>query len=175
MLLLNLLLALAWLLLTGQFTPVNFIFGYIVGFVMLRLFWQAVGAESINGETPRYFRKVRQVIVFVGFFLWELWKANLRVAADVLRLQPRMQPAIVAVPLDRCTDEEVTLLANLITLTPGTLSVDVAESDGENGATGCGRTLFVHAMHAGRTPEEIAQFRQDLKNTFERHVQEVMR
>jgi len=169
MFLLNILLALAWVVLTGQFTPVNFLFGFVAGFIVLRLAWRAVWSE--NAQIPGYFRKVNQVIAFVGFFLWELWKANLRVAADVLRPRPRMEPAIVAVPLDACSDEEATLLANMITLTPGTLSLEVTGGDGQGG----GRTLFVHAMHAGDTVAAIERFRQEIKTDYERHVQEVMR
>jgi multicomponent Na+:H+ antiporter subunit E len=154
MFLLNILLALAWVALTGQFSPTNFIIGFSLGYVLLWLGQQATGPST-------YFKKVRQVIGFTFFFLWELIKANLRVAYDVVTPRHYMRPGVVAVPLDLETDAEISLLANLITLTPGTLSLDVSPDR---------RTLYVHAMHI----EDFDQFRQDIKTGFERRVQEVM-
>ncbi len=70
--------------------------------------------------------------------------------------------AIVAIPLDAKTDREITLLANLITLTPGTLSLDVSEDR---------RFLYVHAMFV----EDVESFRDSIKNGFERRLLELMR
>lgn len=66
-------------------------------------------------------------IRFRGYFLWQLLLSNLRVAYDVITPRLYMRPGILAVPLDAEIDLEITLLANLITLTPGTLSLDVSE------------------------------------------------
>ncbi len=169
MFVLHLLLALAWLLLTGVFTPVNFAFGLLAAYGVLWFCWRAVVPEP-QGARLGYFRKVGQVLAFGLFFVWELILANLRVAIDVLR--PRMQfaPAVVAVPLRDFSDAETVMLANLITLTPGTLSLDVRD-DPPHG----GRILYVHAMHGGRTQAVIDRFRQQLQQNFGRRVQEVMR
>lgn len=96
--------------------------------------------------------------------------ANLRVAADVLRPQPKMEPALVTVSLRDFTDSEVTMLANFVTLTPGTLSLDVGPPD-EKG----NRELIVHAMHVGRTETDIQRFREQLQQQYAKRVQEVMR
>lgn len=151
---LNILLALAWVALTGQFTPTNFIIGYGLGYVLLWLVQRAAGPST-------YFKKVRQVIGFTLFFLWELILANLRVAYDVITPQHHMRPGVVAIPLDIKTAAEITLLANLITLTPGTLSLDVSADRS---------TLYVHAMHI----DDTERFRQDIKEGYERRVQEVL-
>jgi multicomponent Na+:H+ antiporter subunit E len=155
MFLLNILLGLAWIALTGQFTPVNFLFGLVLGYLTLWLGQRAVGPSH-------YFAKVLQSIRFVGFFLWELLKANLRVTYDVLTPRHHMRPGVIAIPLSVHTDEEITLLANLITLTPGTLSLDVSADR---------RVLYVHAMYV----ENVEQFRREIKEGFEKRLQEVWR
>lgn len=154
MFLLNILLALAWIGLTGQFTVENFVVGFGLGFVLLWLSQRMVGRSV-------YFRKVLQILNFITFFIWELILANLRVAYDVVTPRHYMRPGVVAIPLDVTGDAEIVLLANLITLTPGTLSLDISEDR---------RTLYVHAMHI----DDLEQFRRDIKEGFERRVQEVL-
>jgi len=68
----------------------------------------------------------------------------------------------VRVPLDAKTDLEITLLANLISLTPGTLSLDVSEN---------GEFLFVHTMYV----HDKEEFIHSVKNGFERKVLELLR
>ena len=170
MVLLNLLLAVAWLLLTGQFTPLNFIFGLIVAYGVLWLFWRAVAPAAGALEQPSYFRKVGQIVSFALFFIWELIVANVRVALDVLRPRMQFEPAVVAVPLQAYSDAEATLLANFLTLTPGTLSLDIVDAQNQGA-----RTLYVHAMHAGATQDAIDRFRAQVQKTIARRVEEVMR
>ena len=99
---------------------------------------------------------------FLLFFLKELVVANLKVAAAVLAPAGRLRPAIVAVPLALDRDAEIALLANLITLTPGTLSLDVSPDR---------RTLYVHAM-ATTSPDDL---RREIQQGFERRILEVFR
>lgn len=153
MFLLNILLALAWTALTGQFDPINFMSGFILGYLALWLMQRVVGPSN-------YFKKVYQVISFVLFFVVALVQANLRVAYEVLTLAHTMRPGIVAIPLDVKTDAAITLLANLITLTPGTLSLDVSADR---------RVLYVHTMYV----DDVEQFRREIKEGFERRVMEV--
>ena len=151
--LLNVLLAVAWAALLGAFTGVNLVSGFVLGYIMIWLMQYVMSASS-------YFVKMRQIINFVTLFTWELLVANLRVAYSVLTSQNKMQPAIVAIPLDIQSEAEITLLANMITLTPGTLSLDVSDDR---------RTLYVHGMHV----KDTEAFRQEIKNGFERVVREV--
>lgn len=154
LLLLNVLLALAWGALVGQFDPLNLLFGFLLGYLAL---W--ITARDI---APGYFRKVPMALAFLGFFLWELLQANLRVALTVLSpdLKSRLRPAIIAVPLDLRSPAQITLLANLLTLTPGTLSVDVSNDH---------EVLFVHTLYMS-SPEA---FRREVKEGFERRVKEL--
>jgi len=152
-LLLNVALALVWTLLTGEFTQTNFFFGLLLAFSLLFLLRDVVG-------TTTYCKKVWQVVYFVLYFLWELLIANLHVAYEVITPKLYMHPAIVAVPLDLKKDLEITLLANLITLTPGTLSLEVSEDM---------RTLYVHGMYV----DDVEEFRQSIKQGFEKRVREL--
>jgi len=93
----------------------------------------------------------------LAYFVWELVLANLKVARDVLMPVKRLRPGIVAVPLDLKTDWQITLLSILITLTPGTLSLDVSTDR---------RVLFIHAMHV-TDPEAL---RREIKSGFERRI-----
>ena len=70
-----------------------------------------------------------------------------------------MRPGIVAIPLDIERDIEITLLANMITLTPGTLSIDVSNDK---------RILYVHGMHV----QDLEEFKREIKDGFEKLVQE---
>lgn len=151
-LLLNTVLAFAWAALLGEFTGINLLAGFGIGYVMIWLMQFAIG-------TGDYSRKFFGIIRFISSFLWELVKSNFRVALSVL--QPtRVEPAIVAVPLDLKKDTSIMVLANLITLTPGTLSIDVSDDN---------QVLYIHTMHAG-TPDEV---RREIKEVFEARVREV--
>lgn len=119
-LLLNLILGIIWTLLTGNLHFTNFIQGLIIGYVILFISRNAIAKT-------RYFGRLPKIILFIFYFIKELIIANLKVAADILTIKHRMKPGIIALPLDVKTDLEITLLANLITMTPGTLSIDTSE------------------------------------------------
>jgi multicomponent Na+:H+ antiporter subunit E len=153
----NIFLALVWMALTGTFTFANF----VVGFAISSLTMWLVGSR---GEAA-FIVYISRVFRFAGlffFFLWELLIANLRVAYEVLTPGYQMRAAIIAIPLDAKSDLEITVLANLITLTPGTLSLDVSRDR---------KILYIHAMHV----HDVDKFRNDIKARFERRVMEVFK
>jgi len=147
--LLNILLAIAWTLLTGELIVENFIEGLIIGYIIL---W--ISKSALN--STKYFKKIPTVIGFFFYFIKELIVANLKVAFDILTPKDYMQPGIVAVPLDAETDMEITLLANLITLTPGTLSLDVSTDK---------KVLYIHTLYLDNTEK----FRLEIKNGMEKN------
>jgi len=151
----NLLLALVWTFLTGAATPNTLLEGFAVGYLVLWL------ASPLYG-TSTYFRKFRQAVSFFVFFLQELIIATLRVAYVVVKPRISIRPGIVAVPLDVRTNAEITLLANLITLTPGTLTLDISDDR---------RVMYVHVMDV----DDVDAFRQEIKQGFERRVGELLR
>lgn len=150
----NILLALAWVAVTGEISVYNFAVGFALSFFILFITRRAGGA-------PAYFERTVKLVLFLGFFLKEVIVANLRTARHVLR-PDLIRPGIIAIPLDARTDVEITLLANLITLTPGTLSLDVS-SDRE--------TLYIHSMDVS-DPDAI---RAEIKRGLERRLLEVLR
>ncbi|WP_460879290.1 Na+/H+ antiporter subunit E [Pontibacter rugosus] len=111
-----------------------------------------------------YFRKIPKVVGLSFFFLKELIMANLKIAYDIITPRYFMNPAIIALPLKASTDVEISLLANMLTLTPGSLSVDVSED----------RTkLYVHLLYAA--DENIEDIKLELKNGFEKRILEITR
>jgi multicomponent Na+:H+ antiporter subunit E len=141
-----------WTALTEQFTASNFVLGLVLAHLALRF--------SRGGRAR--IRKTGPALGFAAFFVKEVVISAVRVARDVLTPHPRMRPAIVGVPLDVRTDGQITLLAILITLTPGTLALDVSPDR---------RTLIVHAMFAA----DADQVRHDIKSGFERRILELAR
>lgn len=151
----NLLLALTWIAMSGEFGATNFAIGFALGYLVLLVTRRSTGPSSYFGRTWCFVR-------FVGFYLREVWLANLRVAYDVITPTHHMRPSIVAVPLDVRSDAEITLLANLLTMTPGTLSMDVSDDR---------TTLYVHSMFV----DDPEAFRRGIKDGFERRVIELLR
>ena len=100
--------------------------------------------------------RIVHALGLAAFFAWELVLANFRVAADVLR-GDRIEPAVVAIPLDVTSDGEILLLSILINITPGSVTIDLSDDR---------RTLYVHVMHM-KTAEET---RREIKDGFERRV-----
>lgn len=100
--------------------------------------------------------RIVHALGLAAFFAWELVLANFRVAADVLR-GDRIEPAVVAIPLDVTSDGEILLLSMLINITPGSVTIDLSDDR---------RTLYVHVMHM-KTAEET---RREIKDGFERRV-----
>ena len=151
---LNVLLAMAWVALTGNSDPVNFIEGFVLGYVILWLSRRVYGPSI-------YFSTVPKAIRLIGFTVWELVVASLRVAYLVLSPSMPVRPGIVAIPLDVKSDVAITSLANLISLTPGTLSLDVSDDL---------RVLYIHAMYIEGDPSSV---RREIKAGFEKRVKEV--
>jgi multicomponent Na+:H+ antiporter subunit E len=153
--LMNIMLSLIWIALTGTLSVVNFLFGFALSFLIMWII-------STSQTNRKYFRVIPNIISFVFYFLYELIKANIHVAYDVITPTFYMKPGIISVPLDVTTDLEITLLANIISLTPGTLSLDVSNDR---------KVLYVHAMYI----KDKEEFIKDIKNGFERRLLEIMR
>ncbi|MEQ8600863.1 MAG: Na+/H+ antiporter subunit E [Devosia sp.] len=148
-------LALVWAGISGSFSGLNLLLGGVVGGVAVLVLREAFAS-------PRALRRIRRIISLAALFLYELVVSAVRVAIVVVRpdLSNAVRPAIIAVPLTVKSDAEITLLANMITLTPGTLSVDVAADKS---------VLYVHALNMADKEAMIA----DIANGFEKKIHEV--
>ncbi|MCF3638607.1 Na+/H+ antiporter subunit E [Rhizobium sp. TRM95111] len=151
----NVFLALAWAAVSGSFTALNLAFGFALGTLSLVL---------IRGEVHSlgYVSRTRRILSLALLFLKELALSAWKVAVLVASPRMELKPGIFAFPLTVDRDFEITLLANLITLTPGTLSVDVSDDR---------RTLFVHAIDCS---DPVAA-RRDIANGFEKKIMEAFR
>ncbi len=111
-----------------------------------------------------YFHKLPKAFNFIMFFLKELVVANLMVAYDILTPNYRMKPTVIALPLDAKTDMEITLLAGIITLTPGSLSLDVSADK---------KVLYVHTLYVSHN--DLEETKDKIKHGFERRLLQLTR
>ena len=148
-------LAVVWAAITGNFSGLNILLGASIGTV-------AVLVLRDHFARPRALLKARRIISLALLFLYELLVSALRVAAVVIspNLKSALRPAIIAFPLTVKSDAEIALLANMITLTPGTLTVDVAEDRS---------ILYVHVLTLSTREQLIAE----IAGGFELKVKEV--
>lgn len=150
MLLGSILLALAWAALQGEISLANLVAGYVIGYLILAL----LGRGGVMPSTLA--SKTVHAVGLAGYFAREIVVANVRVALDVLR-GGRIEPAVIAIPLDVSSDGEILLLSMLINITPGSVTIDLSDDR---------RTLYVHVMHMKNADES----RREIKQGFERRV-----
>jgi multicomponent Na+:H+ antiporter subunit E len=140
-LLVHLVLVVIYLALTGDLSLVNIVFGAIVGFGVLLVFGHAT-ADRHADRGRSYAARIAGLLGFTAYFVRILIVANLEVAYEILTPGYGMSPRVLRYPVDGLTDVQVTWLANAITLTPGTLSIDVlGDADDPH------RCLHIHAMY----------------------------
>lgn len=153
--LMNLLLSFIWVALTGSLYYSNFIFGYLLGFGVLWIM-------NRNETDQRYFYRVPKIISFFFFFLFELIKANIQVAYDVITPKYFFKPGIVRYPVNTTTDFEINILATFISLTPGTLIIDISDDK---------KAIYIHVMYL----KDEEKFIRTLKTGVERKLLEILR
>ncbi len=119
LLVLNLFISLMWPILNNDYTLGALSLGFVFGFVLMSLVQRRYGLYAMRAAG------------FGVFVLWAILQSNVQLALKVLAssagFQPTMRPGIVAVPLTLTNPFDITVLATIITLTPGTLSVDLGE------------------------------------------------
>lgn len=149
----NLLLSLFWLLVTGSYTVNNFLLGLILGLLLVYLLRSVLPGRF-------YIITLYKVVKLIFVFLIELIKANIDVIRIVLQPSLKNEPAFFTYNTDLKTDWQVVLLSNLITLTPGTIVVGLSDD----------RTkIYIHAIDFGEKEEEI----EGIKSSLEKVVREV--
>jgi multicomponent Na+:H+ antiporter subunit E len=164
---LNAFLALAWVMVNGSYGLADWVVGFIFGFAVVAVSWRAFFDEPFSLRA--YFRLYTRNplltawrwVRFIGFGFVEIVKSNLAVTKAVLAPTLNLDPGIVAIPIDLQSDAGITTLANLITLTPGTVTLDVSSDR---------KTLYIHALSVG----DVEALRRNTKAQFERRVQELL-
>lgn len=135
---LNLLLAIVWVLLQAELSLGRLVMGFLVGFGAIALTERAFGRRL-------YSRAAAGVLALVWSFVRELVLSNLTLARDILRPRPVFHPAFVRLDVRDLSPVQTILLACLVSLTPGTLTVDVGLEE---------RALYIHSLYT-RDPAEL--------------------
>lgn len=151
----NLLLSFIWVALTGEMLYTNFLFGFLLGFGIL---WIMNRAE----EDQRYFTRVPKTLLLLLSFVYEMIRANIQVAYDVITPKYFFKPGIVRYPMSARSDLEINLLSTFISLTPGTLILDISEDK---------KTLYIHVMYL----KDKQSFIKETKNKVEKKLLEILR
>ncbi|MEE4311582.1 MAG: Na+/H+ antiporter subunit E [candidate division KSB1 bacterium] len=105
-------------------------------------------------------KKIFRLIPFTLFYIKEIIIANIRVAIAIVSPKLNFNPGVVAVPLSIESDLEILALANLITMTPGTLSLDVSTDR---------KVIYIHSLYV----DDIENTRKDIIDGLEARILEV--
>lgn len=122
-----------WVILWRDLTVANVLSGLLIG-VLIELSkpWRALGQKHHSIRPGA-------LAVFVAYFAWKLVEANVVLAREVLTPRNSIETGVIAVRLGPCSDLVVAIVANAISLTPGTLTLEVRIEDVP--------TLYVHVLH----------------------------
>jgi len=153
--LLNVVIALTWMFLSVSFKPTTFIVGYLLGLLMLFMLRKSFSSRF-------YMDRIWAVVKLASLFLKELVMSNFSVLKLIVQPTMPIRPAIFAMPTVLEQDWEITLLSSLITLTPGTVVIDISDDN---------KTLYIHSIDF----EDIDEAIDSIRNTFEKAILEVSR
>lgn len=106
----------------------------------------------------KYFMRIIKIFNLIAFFMKEFIKTNLKLSYEIISIRVHLEPAVVAVPLDIKADLGIMILANLITLTPGTLSLEVSDDR---------KYIYVHTIYL---EGGIEKFKNKIKKGFEQKI-----
>ncbi|EAC3290486.1 Na+/H+ antiporter subunit E [Listeria monocytogenes] len=149
-LILNIILACLWMFLESSFSFATFIIGFIIGIFLLFFMRRFLGSRF-------YFFRLFALVKLVFRFLHDLIVSTVHVSRIVLKKDMNIRPGIFRYDTTLETDWEVTMLALLITLTPGTLSIDISDDY---------KAIYVHSLHVPNIEEEIATIRKSYEGAI---------
>lgn len=146
-----------WLLLTLDLSAANLIAGAAAA-----LFTSLLFAKYFFKNVVKFIQPVRYFwfLIYLFIFIWECIKANFDVAYRVLHPAMPIKPGIVKVKLELQSDFARTMLANSITMTPGTITVDIV-----------GDELFVHWIYVRSEDPEV--YSQKIAGKFEKYIKKI--
>ena len=153
--LLSAILVVVWLLLVNDLSAGHLILGALLGWAV-PLYTARFWPDRVRVRRPLL------LLRFLAVVLYDIVVANVAVARLILGRQERLQPAFVVLPLRLRSDVAISLLANTISLTPGTVSTYLSADR---------RCLIIHSLHTTDPDELLATIRQryetPLKETLE--------
>ena len=142
-----------WLLLGNTLAPGQILLGGLLALALPLFtvrFWP---------DRPRLRRPLR-ILIYILVLLWDITVANLTVARLILDPTRKLRPAFIDLPLHLCNDFAIVVLANTISLTPGTVSADLSLDR---------RSLLIHALDIDDVEQTVAR----IKHRYERPLQEI--
>jgi len=142
------LIAIAWCFLQGSISIGNLLLGCLLGTAVLTI------SLSFNGMRTS-FSQLKAMVLLIIFVLKELVISSLRITRDILTPTVYARPRIVRIPVSDLNDIAITVLANAISLTPGSLALEVSENR---------QNLYVHVMYAEDREEAVTNIYFDLGN-----------
>ena len=146
-----------WLLLTFDLSAPNLVAGGAAALITSLLFAKYFFTKVVKFIQPqRYF----WLLVYLVIFTWECIKANFDVAYRVLHPAMPIKPGIVKVKLELKSDFAKTMLASSITMTPGTISVDLIDD-----------ILFVHWIYVSSEDPEV--YSRKIAGKFEKYIKKI--
>jgi len=146
-----------WLLLTFDFSLPSLLAGAAASLVTSLLFAKYFFQKVVKFIQPvRYF----WLLLYLVIFTWECIKANFDVAYRVLHPAMPIKPGIVKVKLELKSEFARTMLANSITMTPGTISVDLLDD-----------ILFVHWIYVRSEDPEV--YSRKIAGKFEKYIKKI--
>ena len=147
-----------WLVFSASVDPAHLVVGAVVALIATFIFGGTFAATPSKLLSPmRWY----WFAVYVAVFLWECLKANVDVAYRVTHPDLPIRPGIVRIRTNLQSDVARTFLANSVTMTPGTLSVDLV-----------GETLYVHWINV--TSQDVEEATERVAGRFERLLARAM-
>lgn len=153
----NIFLTFVWVTLTMNMSVDNLIFGFIISYFVLWFIQR-------KNKKEKYFKIIPRFLSFTLLFVKEVIKGSLLICYDIVTPNHYMNPGIIALQMDAKTDREITLLANAITLTPGTTSIAVSKDK-------C--TLYIYSVYIHKDGKEHTI--NEIKNGLEKKLLNVLR
>jgi len=152
---LNLIIAFVWMFLNNAWNGVGFLTGYLLGLLL-------IGSMRRFFPHRLYIVRVWAIIKLIALLFKELVRASIEVIRQIVKPKLDIRPGIFTYQTQLSSDWEVTLLCLLISLTPGSLPLEISGNQ---------RKLFIHALDI----KDEQKMSDDIKNTFEKAIMEVTR
>lgn len=140
LLLVNVLLAMLWIFFWGDLSLYTLAVGFALGYSVLYLFTRVVDPTMLRDA---YGQRIRDLVCFGWYFLRLLVRSNWETAVEIVTPGINVTPRIIRYDVTGMSDLRITTLSNAITLTPGTLVVDLRDD-----AAKSKRWLYVHCLYA---------------------------
>lgn len=128
-----------WVMLWRDISVANLVSGILVAVLVTVLYPLAPTGERVHTIRPL------PLLIFIAYFGRALLVSNVVVARTILSPTNRVRTGILRLPIPGCSDLVTTLVANAITLTPGTMTIDVHESP---------RVLYIHVLQTNEDDME---------------------